>query len=161
MKIVEISNEYFEQAINLVKLVFPYENQQEIELAFKGSLGDTAGMAWLKLKKCTSVKYFLAVENKEVIGTVGIYTNNEDDKEAAWLGWFCVSSEFRQKGIGKQILDYVINIAKEKNKKYFRLYTSDRSQEATAQILYDKLGFKTYKKENKDDELIISKQLIL
>ena len=88
-------------------------------------------------------------ENNNVVGTTGIYTYIKDENEAIWLAWFCVDPEQRGKGIGKKLIEYSINMAREYKKKYFRLYTSSDPNEAAAQNLYEKYGFKVIKKKKK------------
>jgi len=43
-------------------------------------------------------------------------------------------------GIGSRLLDFSIEQAKRTGRKYLRLYTSDMSNEAAAQILYESRG---------------------
>jgi len=80
-------------------------------------------------------------KNDEICGTTGLYTCCKDEEEAIWLSWFCVAPNKRGQGIGKRLIEFSIEKAKEHNKKYFRLYTSNDPNEATAQILYEKYGF--------------------
>ena len=82
-------------------------------------------------------------------GTTGIYSYVKDKEDAIWLAWFCVDTEQRGKGIGKKLIEYSINVVREYNKKYFRLYTSSDPNEAAAQNLYEKYGFEMIKKEKK------------
>ncbi|MFH1307457.1 MAG: GNAT family N-acetyltransferase [archaeon] len=95
----------------------------------------------------TSSRYWVALVNKEVLGVIGLYTLLYDENEAYWIGWYCVDDKSRGKGIGKALLDFAINKAKQDNKKYIRLYTSKESNEKRANEIYDKLGFKLMKKE--------------
>ena len=88
-------------------------------------------------------------DNKEVYGTTGLYTYKKDENEAVWLSWFCVDPAQRGKGIGKQLIEYSIDMAKKYNKKYFRLYTSNDPNEQAAQNLYEKYGFKIVKTKKK------------
>jgi ribosomal protein S18 acetylase RimI-like enzyme len=88
-------------------------------------------------------------EDNDVIGTTGIYTYTKEDREAIWLAWFCVDPNQRGKGIGKQLIEHSIKVAKKYDKKFFRLYTTDDPNERAAQSLYEKYGFREVKREKK------------
>jgi len=96
----------------------------------------------------TSLSDWVALDaDDRVIGTVGIYTYRKDNNEACWLSWFCVDSGFRGNGIGKKLLQFAIQLARQAGKKYLRLYTSTHPSEANAHALYKKL-FKITGKES-------------
>lgn len=65
---------------------------------------------------------FLVYENNNPIGVVGLYDMPEY-KDTIWLSWFGVLEEYRFKGYGTQIFNDIIQIAKEYNKKFLRLFT--------------------------------------
>ena len=65
---------------------------------------------------------FLVYENNNPIGVVGLYDMHEY-KDTIWLSWFGVLEEYRFKGYGTQIFNDIIQIAKEYNKKFLRLFT--------------------------------------
>ena len=75
---------------------------------------------------CKEVKYFITIDEKtgKVIGIVGYYTNNFDYKEADWLAWFVVDPNYRRKGIGKKLLEFIIKNARKRGKKFLRLSAS-------------------------------------
>ena len=58
-----------------------------------------------------------------------------------WIGWFCVHKKYRGRGIGVALLNYSIEVAKERGKRYLSLYTSTDKNEAEAQVLYELNGF--------------------
>lgn len=105
----------------------------------------------------TSSRYWVAIENKKVLGVIGLYTLSYDESKAYWIGWYCVSDKARGKGIGKALLDFAINKAKKDNKKYLRLYTSEEQNEKRANEIYDKLGFKPMS-QKKLDKLVTSER---
>ena len=112
----------------------------------------------------SSLEYFVAVdETEKVLGTTGLYSRRNDEKVAYWLGWYCVDPKFRGKGIGSKLLDYTIKKAKERGKKYLRLYTSTSAGEEVAQQVYDRRGFRTIRREKIKNEKyeIIFKELTL
>lgn len=85
--------------------------------------------------------YYLVYKQNIPIGITGIYTDDSlsgDEKFTAWLGWYGVIKEYRNKGYGKQILLDTISEAKRRGYKKFRLYTSKvKCKEAIN--LYDKI----------------------
>ena len=52
--------------------------------------------------------YYLVYDNKELVGITGIYVY-KDYPDEAWLGWFGVMPEKRNKGYGRRILANSIN----------------------------------------------------
>jgi GNAT superfamily N-acetyltransferase len=105
-----------------------------------------------------SLKYWVALDtNNRVFGIIGLYTLSYDEKEAYWLGWYCVDPKSRGKGVGKLLLNFVISKAKKDGKKWLRLYTSNEPNERRANEIYDKLGFKLIKNK-KINEIINSKR---
>ena len=100
---------------------------------------------------CTYVKYYVALEDKVVIGTTGIYTQKDDEKDSAWIAWYCVIPSHRGKGYGSQLLDFTINLARKMGKRYLKLYTSYNAEIINAMALYKKRGFIITKKEKHPD----------
>lgn len=93
------------------------------------------------------LNYWVAVDNREpqspqVVGLIGLYNHREDADEALWIAMFCVDPACRGQGIGKDLLNFAINKAKLAGKRYLRLYTSTDPNEAKAQTIYDKVGFR-------------------
>lgn len=83
-------------------------------------------------------EYFLVKENGVSCGITGWY--DFDFKGVnAFMGWFGVLNEFRNKGIGKQILDFTIKRVKDRNFNYFRVYT-DEVVNYESSCLYEKEG---------------------
>ena len=83
------------------------------------------------------LKYYFAIEDNNIVGFCGIYSNNEED---AWLGWFGIKPEFRRKGLAQRMLDMLFYIMLEKRYRYCRLYT-DKVLNNNAYQLYLKNGF--------------------
>ena len=99
--------------------------------------------------------------NDDVCGTTGLYMYKKDEKEAVWLCWFCVDPEHRGQGIGKYLLEFSIEKARESGKAYLRLYTSDDPSEAAAQQLYEKYGLAVVKKEKHGSDTYLYRELKL
>jgi len=108
------------------------------------------------------LEYYVAVdENDHLCGTTGFYSNKEDEDVAIWLSWFCVDPEYRGRGIAKQLIEFSIEEAKRRGYKCFRLYTSDDPNEANAQFLYEKYGFKVTGEEQKNGYTIFYREKLL
>ena len=81
-------------------------------------------------------------EGNEVIGTTGLYRYKKDANEAVWVAWFCVDPKARGRGIGQALIDHTVMLARNAGFDRIRLYTSTDPNEAAAQHLYEKNGFK-------------------
>lgn len=96
-----------------------------------------------ELKEDVFVDYWIVLnEQEEIIGVTGIYKLKEDSHDVVWLGWYCIRKDQRGKGLGRELLEWTIKKAKERGFNKLKLYTSTDPNEASAQILYEKLGFK-------------------
>ena len=148
-KIVPLSETYLSQASELANSVFPNEPILPSQ-SFKDSL-DKDKFSIVQGRGVVDLEYFVAVDkNGKVLGTTGIYSLKEDEKDSCWMGWYCVDEKSRGQGVGKSLLDFCIDGARNKGKKYLKLYTSTHPNEATAQILYENNGFKITGREKMD-----------
>jgi GNAT superfamily N-acetyltransferase len=88
--------------------------------------------------------YWVATDERQVnvVGIAGLYSYNKDTEDAVWLGWYCVAPQARGTGVGGKVLDFAIDRARETGKRSLRLYTSTDPNEATAQHVYEKKGFR-------------------
>ncbi|HLM84012.1 MAG TPA: GNAT family N-acetyltransferase [Candidatus Bathyarchaeia archaeon] len=165
IKIEKLTEKYLSAASKLADTVFKDEPKLP-------SVGFEASLDQKKFKQLNeaenneiaSLEYFVAVdETDKVVGTTGLYALEKDKKDTYWLGWYCVDPEFRGKGVGSKLLDYTIEMVKERGKKFLRLYTSTSPEEKAAQIIYDSRGFETTKKEKSENSKyeIIYKELAL
>lgn len=143
MKIQPLSHLTLLKAQQLVDQTFPHYPWSHRRLFYSISKPQVV-YRWLLRRRwqVTALQDWVAVDNDQVIGTVGIYTNAQDQQEAGWLSWFCVHPDFRGRGLGKELLDFGIQLATRSEKKYLRLYTSTHPSEAKAQLLYERFGFR-------------------
>jgi len=128
-----------------------------VEIQMKIFPGECAYQHYLDVinKNLQWQNYYLVYENNTVIGITGLYCSEDiNETNSIWLGWFGVLEEYRKKGYGKRILLDTIEMAKNfSNKypiKYFRLYTSIRDN-TVAQILYKDVMDIEEIYNNKDD----------
>ena len=152
IKVIEAEGALLDQAEALVKRVFPHRDFAE-RMSFwayrrQGNSLVQRGMRLFGVSKF--LRYWVAVTDQgKVGGIVGLYTTPGTEHEAVWLSWFCVDPAQRGQGIGGQLIEFAIAQAKATGKKILRLYTSNDPNEAAAQVLYEKYGFKITKEEKR------------
>ena len=81
-------------------------------------------------------KYYVLVKDNELIGFGGLWFNIDE----AHIMNIAVNKKFRRNGFGTDILSYLINVAKENNKKILTLEV--RADNNPAIKLYEKFDFK-------------------
>lgn len=79
---------------------------------------------------------FLAMDDKKVIGTAGLWKENDNEYELIKMA---VDTDYRGKGISKILLDTCLKAAIERKAKTVFLFSN--SQLTTALKLYEKYGF--------------------
>ncbi len=80
---------------------------------------------------------FLAMEEDEVVGTAGLWKENENEYELIKMS---VDGAHRGKGIGKLLMDHCLEEVKRRGAGKLFLYSN--SQLKTALKLYEKYGFR-------------------
>lgn len=160
-KIKPLSKKTLEEASKLTLKVFHSKKTDEDYPPkwFEASLNPNANKKSYDDFDVKDLKYWVALNNnnEKVVGIIGIYTLKYDEKNANWLGWYCVDPKERDKGLGKLLLKFVIKKTKKQGKTWLRLYTSNEPNEKRANEIYDKLGFKPIK-DKKIQEVITSEQ---
>lgn len=108
--------------------------------------------------------YWLIYDCDVCVGVSGMYYHDFDPK-SAWLGWFGILPQFRQKGYGGKALELFFDEARQRNFDFARLYT-DEVDNADAIVFYRKKGMTCEPYLNADDitwyigqTLIFSKSL--
>lgn len=137
MDLVLIDKNNYKEAIKIQNSIFPKENGA---LNILASLDRNLFIKSTKLNYADDhVKYYLAKEGNRYVGITGIYYY-DFDLDSAWLGWFGILQEYRDNGLGKELLNRTIDLAISNNFKYMRLYT-DYIDNSNAIKLYIKEGF--------------------
>lgn len=77
--------------------------------------------------------YYLILKDSIPCATIGWYGF---DKDNAFVGWFGVLLEFQNKGIGKEVLKYIVEEVKHQGYDYLRVYT-DKIVNNISTKLYD------------------------
>lgn len=153
MKIVPLTGENVDDAINLVEDIFDSKPNEwdSPRVWMPASLNPNSG----KSKEIYSkgeidlLKYFVGIENGKVIGITGFYIKT-DDRDSVWLAWYCVDKDYQGKSYGGKLLDFIIEKAKDMKKKHLKLYASD-DEDMAAMKLYNKRGFKMIGKDKHPD----------
>ena len=101
---------------------------------------------------------YLDVQN-DVVGIVGLYTQNSDTDNKIWLGWYGVKPSHRGKKIGSELLDFATQKAKEEGYKELHLYTTNDAVHQDAIALYLRRGFVKYKKHKERKTIYYKKEL--
>lgn len=102
---------------------------------------------------------FFAINNSEIVGTMALIPREEGVYE---LNKMAVRKDIRGKGIGHQLINFIIHYAKENNYKSLILYSNSVLKNSIH--LYNKFGFKKinserntpYKRSDIKMELILS-----
>jgi GNAT superfamily N-acetyltransferase len=155
MNIAPLSEENLEETIELAHKVFPLDaaGDNPPERGFRKSLSNEANLkSWKGSEHVLSrLNYWVLLDEKDkVIGVTGLYGDKETPEEV-WLAWFCLDPEARGHGLGRKLLEWTLDKARQEGYSIFNLYTSTDPNEAAAQKLYESLGLEIVKKE-KDPE---------
>ena len=135
MELILVDKSNYKKAIEIQRMIFPKEDGALNILASldRNLFIEKTGLDYVD----DHVKYYLAKVDDNYIGITGIYYYDSDN---AWLGWFGILKEFRNKGLGRELLRNTVSKAKSMNFKNMRLYT-DFVDNKDAIKLYEEEGF--------------------
>ena len=146
MNIIPLTKDRLEETIIMVNGVFPDDLDAEWspERSFRTYMKfkedpKLFATGWLR-----SLNYWIVLLGNpdEVVAVTGLYRLQDDPNDRIWLGWYCVRADQRGKSLGRELLEWSIDVAKKDGFKKLRLYTTNSDDEARAQELYEKSGFK-------------------
>ena len=164
VEIIEAKGALLDKVEKLVAKVFPWRDIPErMSFWVYRRQNNPFVRVLMRLGGVSSILNIWAAINceGEVCGTTGFYMNKNDEHEAVWLSWFCVDPRQRGQGIGKKLIEFSIDKARELGKDFLRLYTSDHSSEMEAQGLYEKYGLKVFKKKKYGSDTYLYRELNL
>jgi ribosomal-protein-alanine N-acetyltransferase len=104
-------------------------------------------------------RYFVAEFNKKIIGYIGSWFLGD----LIHVTTVAVDPEYRRKGVGEKLMNFIIDMGKNENFK--KVVLEVRVSNIVAQKLYEKLGFKIekikkeYYPENKEDAYYMVKEI--
>lgn len=95
------------------------------------------------LDKHSGEKNYVAVDETTslVIGVCGYSRDKYNLEDVMWLNWFYVNMEFIGKGIGFELINYIIDKIKAQNIRKLYLDTSNGPTYDKAQAFYKQYGF--------------------
>ena len=136
MRLVKINKNNLQIALRIAYSIFPGKNDRKyLTMWYKKYVNNKCG------SNMHVVKYFIAYISKEPVGITGLYQFK--GVKDIWLGWFGVVKEARRHGIGSEILQKTITVARKTKAPNLRVYTISKK----AMALYEKNGFKKTKSE--------------
>lgn len=150
-----LSKENLPDVVGLSYLAWPddFKTQDSPEGAYLASLYPDKHQDFWERSQLKTLEYFAVKDIAgNVVGVTGLYTEKIETPDIVWLGWYSVHPLYRGKGYGRAILQWTIDEAKHRGFKIMRLYTGDDAAEATAQIVYEKFGFKEIAREKKEGD---------
>nr|MBP3258416.1 GNAT family N-acetyltransferase [Bacilli bacterium] len=135
MELILVDKNNYKKAIEIQRMIFPKEDGALNILASldRDLFIEKTGLDYVD----DHVKYYLAKVDDNYIGITGIYYYDSDN---AWLAWFGILKEFRNNGLGRQLLRNTVSKVKTMNFKTMRLYT-DFIDNKDAIKLYEEEGF--------------------
>ncbi len=145
-----ICKENLETAIKIQKALFPLEEGEQ-------DLID--GMNSTPPPHQFLQTYWVAYHKKTPVGIVGLYAYKAYPKDA-WLGWYGVLKEHRNKGFGREIFEFAKDQAKAFGFENLRLYT-DEEDNFVATKLYEKLGMTSEYYENNEDKYYTASRVVI
>lgn len=86
--------------------------------------------------------YYVWQNDTKVVGITGLHHYNWGPKENVWLGWFALDPDLHGMGLGHELLDQMVLLAKEKGfkKLFIETYMSPTFEKARS--FYQSKGFK-------------------
>lgn len=124
LKYVEIEIDNYDLAVKIQNAIFPLEDGRQNYM--EGITNDPYRKEIIN---------YIVYDNEVPVGVVGLYSYNEYPLDA-WLSWFGVLKEYRQKGYGSEMFDFFRNLAAKKGYTSIRVYTDDEFDKAI--LLYQK-----------------------
>ncbi|MFX3674765.1 MAG: GNAT family N-acetyltransferase [Paenisporosarcina sp.] len=88
----------------------------------------------------------LLVEGDRPIGQIGLFITELEGSEIGYVNLYYLISEFRGKGIGKELINYAENFFRESNISEYHLRVSSTNQSAIR--LYTNSGMEKVREEN-------------
>ena len=94
-----------------------------------------------KKRDFTLLKYWVAEENGQIIGVVGIWNLMAYPANTAWLGYFAVSKTFQGRNIGSKLYKTAETYARKRGVTIFCVDTSQEEWDAGSGAFYRGKGF--------------------
>ena len=132
-----ITSENVDYAIRVQNEIFPEYNGKNNYLS--------------SIENSKQSQFFLVFDKKKCIGVTGIYSY-KNDHDNAWIGFFGIKEEYRNRGYGSKTLKLTEKYAKSMGYKFVRLFT-DKLDNDLAIKFYRDNGY-TFEDYNNDEEAL-------
>jgi len=112
------------------------------ELGYKTTL-DEMKTRFADIQNHKDYKTFIAVDDTEILGMVGLSRNYSYEQNGIYVRVLALvtRSGFRQKGIGKKLMDLAENWAREIGADKVLLNCGNREEREIARLFYKKIGY--------------------
>lgn len=98
------------------------------------------------------VKYYIMRDGEKIVGCIGLSVKKEEE-DSYRIGWFGVDEHYRGLGLGKKLISFVIEKARDNSKNSIKVYSSNHPNEREANEMYKRLGFAEVRREKKSEEI--------
>jgi N-acetylglutamate synthase-like GNAT family acetyltransferase len=141
MKITNAKEEDLKRILKLQKICY----KQEAEIYNDYSIPPLKQTYKEIIEECNDKTVLKAVIDNKIIGSVRAY----EEKGTCYIGRLIVHPKYQNKGFGSKLLHEIES--KFKNTKKYELFTGHKSKKNI--YLYEKSGYKIFKKEKINDSL--------
>lgn len=86
-------------------------------------------------------KYYIVIVDNEPVGVIGIYTLENAPLEG-WVGWTCVIPPYRERGVGKKAVEFILKKAEEQGCTTLRAWQTASHRFDPMCKLFQDMGFK-------------------
>lgn len=140
-------------AIAVANKAFPHDryNLECPEIEYRAALEPKRYRTELRQLGLDAQQHWIVRSSDDIVGITGLQHKTGEHPSDRWLGWFCVEENARGYGVGKYVLNWTMNVARNMGCRTLRLWTTDTPNEAHAQVLYDRFGFLVYRVEPYQD----------
>ena len=87
-------------------------------------------------------KFFVGLIDNKIVSVVGYCPDRLNKIGIYWLGWFYTHKDYKQRGVGKSMFDFIISELIAKKAKKLFVNTSSHSFYRSAVNFYRKMGFR-------------------
>ena len=124
--------------------LFPWEHEHQ--LALSAVVDPLAHADFYEERKLASVRCWTVQADRapaEDIGGLAMLYGYRAQPDELWPAWFGLMPRLRGLGAGRELLDWVVDMARREGRRTLRLWTTDEAEYAAALRLYARCGFRT------------------
>ena len=148
MHLEKITESNLNEAVEIAKLVFPYESHADgfwPEVAYKMAIEE----------QNERFAYYIAKNNGISLGITGHYPPDDNNPNNVWLGWFGIIPAMRRRGFGSILFLKTTTLLANFGMTTLNLYSGDREEERPAHEFYKKFGLKETHRGDVDGSPVI------